>query len=111
MFKFAAGASLLSVAQAIAINQGAGKIETNVLAQTSAEVGSGCCCHAMPCMPTCMSQCEDEPWVPNITILPETPEPLRDIELNLDVILTHILHEIKPPNAPEPASPDETTLV
>ena len=31
---------------------------------------------------------------------PQTPAPIKNIELNLDVILTHILHELNPPEVP-----------
>jgi hypothetical protein len=50
-------------------------------------------------MPTCGSPCggSTQKWTEPV---PETPEPIRNIELNLDVILTHILHQVNPPELP-----------
>ena len=64
---------------------------------------SGCCCHFMPCMPTCMTQCESKPSPPLPPVFkPEdVPPAVGDVILNLDVILTHILHEIEPAIPPE----------
>ena len=91
-----ASGSLLAVANAIAISTNK-TVEGDFpytpavnlgLAQTAAQDGEGgsCCCHAMPCMPMCQQKCEPE-------IIEVVPEPMRDIILNLDVVLTHILHE------------------
>ena len=47
----------------------------------------------------------------------KAPEPIKNVVMNLDVILTHILHEIHPDpeipeyTPPEPASPDEHEFV
>ena len=91
-----AGSAILAVAQAIAFNT---KSETGLsLAQTSAEADP-CCCSAMPCMPTCGSPCGGYDFL-HPQPRPETPAPIKNIELNLDVILTHILHELNPPEVP-----------
>ena len=91
-----AGSAILAVAQAIAFNT---KSETGLsLAQTSAEADP-CCCSAMPCMPTCGSPCGGYDFL-HPQPRPETPAPIKNIELNLDVILTHILHEVNPPEIP-----------
>lgn len=71
----------------------------------------------MPCMPTCVSPCRDEPPVPPPILTEKAPEPIKNVVMNLDVILTHILHEIHPDpeipeyTPPEPASPDEHEFV
>ena len=65
---------------------------------------TGCCCEE--------EKHEPEPPLPP-TIDPETP--LGNIELNLDVLLTHILHEVHPDpddiDWPEPNTPEEETMI
>lgn len=65
---------------------------------------TGCCCEE--------EKHEPEPPLPP-PIDPETP--LGNIELNLDVLLTHILHEVHPDpddiDWPEPNTPEETTMI
>ena len=85
------GSTLFAVANAIAINTNKtteASAPYTLLAQTQAQVENSCCCHYMPCMPTCQEPCEPE-------VVEIVPEPMRDIVLNLDVILTHILHEVE----------------
>ena len=113
--------SILAVAQAIAVNTAskAAVYSPWTLAQTQSTAGHDqCCCQYMPCMPTCQTQCEKkEPPAPEPVLTQLAPTPVRDVVLNLDVILTHILHEVHPtPESPEivmpePGSPDETEFV
>ena len=117
MFRTVLGSSLLAAAQAIAFNTHAvGSTSMDLspmgLAQTSAS--NGCCCSYMPCMPTCQAQCNEEaPVIPELKV--SAPEPVKNVVLNLDVILTSILHEIHPsaPDIimPEPGTPDEHSLI
>ena len=99
-----AGSAVLAVAQAIAFNSqkessALGLAQTGLSHIEAAHEESDCCCSVMPCMPTCGSPCggSTQKWTEPT---PETPEPIRNIELNLDVILTHILHQVNPPELP-----------
>ena len=82
--------TLLAVAQAITVTQPEIYSEALSLAQTTAS--GDCCCSYMPCMLTCATPCNESRPPPN----PALPVPIQNIELNLDVILTHILHEQHP---------------
>ena len=65
-----------------------------------------------------MTNCCDEPEEPVATppseVEPPIPE-LANIEMNLDVILTHIMHEVHPDpddlDLPEPNTPEEQTMI
>lgn len=108
MFKTLAGSSILAVAQAIAFNGQATtlaqeSIPAGPLTSTSAGHDNSCCCSTMPCMPTCGSPCGG-PGPKKVEPSPPTPQPIRNIELNLPIILTHILHQVNPPQIP--ATPD-----
>ena len=130
MFKtnlLAAGSLMFAVAQGVVFKQGDGMFLGDsglALAQTDASQywggyqGNSCCCSMMPCMPTCVQPCpKEEPSVPKPIIIDSAPEPIKNIVLNLDVILTHIMHEVHPdPEIPEytpppPSSPDEHSFV
>ena len=114
MFKTLAGCSILAVAQAIAFNSQVSTFaQTNPegyaqglkpLTTTSAHHDNSCCCSTMPCMPTCGSPCGGPSPLSNPVPSPATPQPIRNIELNLPIILTHILHQVNPPQIP--ATPD-----
>ena len=117
MFKTVLGSSLLAAAQAIAFNThsvGSTSMDLSPVGLAQISASNGCCCSYMPCMPTCQAQCNEEAPVKPV-IKEEAPEPVKNVVLNLDVILTSILHEIHPsaPDIvmPEPGSPDEHTLV
>ena len=66
---------------------------------------TGCCCE------------DEEPPKPEPPLPPKPdPEtPLGNIELNLDVLLKHILHEVHPDpddiDWPEPNTPEENTMI
>ena len=79
-----------------------------MLAQTGVMADGSCCCHYMPCLPTCGNMCEEEkpPQPPLPPIIPETiPEPVNNVILNLDVIITHIMHELQVQNPQLPIPP------
>ena len=57
-----------------------------------------------------------EPPRPDPIVIPDpklVPEVIADIEMNLDVLLTHILHEEHPeiPDFPEPNTPEEREII
>lgn len=66
---------------------------------------------------SCGCDCEEEIPVPEppIPVIDDLPEEMGSIALNLDVLLTHILHEVhpNPPDIemPEPNTPEETELI
>ena len=66
-------------------------------------------------MVSCGCECEEEPKPePPVPVpIPELPEAIGNIELNLDVLLTHILHEEHPeiPDFPETNTPQERELI
>lgn len=64
----------------------------------------------MPCMPTCGSPCGNPTPLSNPVPIPATPQPIRNIELNLPIILTHILHQVNPPSVP-PTPDGEQNLI
>lgn len=120
MFKLSlAGSALIAMAQAIALKDSTSMemIKPTGLAQTSAEAGcdSGCSGGCALVMTGCC--CEEEKHEPEPPLPPPIdPEtPLGNIELNLDVLLTHILHEVHPDpddiDWPEPNTPEETTMI
>ena len=51
-------ACLLAATQAIDLSKKGESNPITLLAQTSAS--DGCCCQAMPCMPTCQNECDDK---------------------------------------------------
>lgn len=120
MFKTLAGCSILAVAQAIAFNSQVSTFaQTNPegyaqglkpLTTTSAHHDNSCCCSTMPCMPTCGSPCGGPSPLSNPVPSPATPQPIRNIELNLPIILTHILHQVNPPSVP-PTPDGEQNLI
>lgn len=64
-------------------------------ANTLAQVGSSsCCCTIAPCMQDCQDECPPARPVP--PIIKDAPPPVQEVLLDLDVIITHILHEIRP---------------
>ena len=79
----------LLLGAAFAIN-----LQSQSMTQATAEVlqpapeeetdGGDCCCTYVPCLPTCKPHCPKPK---------EMPPALRDVELNLDILLTEILHE------------------
>ena len=79
------------------------------LAQTAAAVEEGCCCSVQPCMPKCPEPCA-EPAIPDLPpMVPENiPPPMKEFLLNMDTIVNHIYHEIKPtiPDPPAPLEPN-----
>ena len=63
-----------------------------------------------------MNCCEEEEPLPPPPLVQEPPIPeLANIELNLDVLLTHIMHEVHPDpddlDLPEPNTPEEHTMI
>ena len=91
-------------------------IKPTGLAQTSADTDSqsGCGCGIMMAVGCCEEEEEYEPEPPvPPKIDPETP--IGNIEMNLDVLLTHILHEVHPDPAdiemPETNTPEEQTMI
>ena len=66
-------------------------------------------------MMSCGCDCEEEhvPEPPIPVPTPDLPEAIGNIELNLDVLLTHILHEEHPdiPDFPETNTPQEHELI
>ena len=120
MFKLSlAGSALMTLAQAIALKDSGSMqmIKPTVLAQTSAEAGcdSGCSSGCALVMTGCC--CDEEAPKPEPPVVPEPdPEtPLGNIEMNLDVLLTHILHEVHPDpddiEWPEPNTPEEHDMI
>merc|ERR1712156_566986 len=79
------------------------------LAQTAAAVEESCCCSVQPCMPKCPEPCA-EPAIPDLPpMVPENiPPPMKEFLLNMDTIVNHIYHEIKPtiPDPPAPLEPN-----
>ena len=75
------------------------------LAQVS--VADDCCCQALPCMPTCMDTCAPEP-LPPVFVEPLPPQ-VGESLLNLDVLVTHIVHGLRNDDEeiPVPAEPEE----
>ena len=61
------------------------------LAQVS--VADDCCCQALPCMPTCMDACAP-PTLPPVIEEPLPPQ-MGESLLNLDVLVTHIVHGLR----------------
>ena len=121
MFKLSlAGSALIAMAQAIALKDSTSSemIKPTGLAQTSAEAGcdSGCSGGCALVMTGCCCE-EEEEYKPEppapIVLDPETP--LGNIEMNLDVLLTHILHEVHPDpddiDWPEPNTPEEDKMI
>ena len=104
MFKISlAGSALLSVAQAIALRNNLALAQTDSSCDCDSKItviSSGCCAEEPK---------PDPPVVPP----PEPDTPLGDIEMNLDVLLTHILHEVHPdiPEWPETNTPEERTMI
>ena len=100
--------ALLVAAQAVTFQ---GELNRQqVLAQVAD--GGSCCCQALPCMPTCQQECKPAKAPLPPVIIDELPPQIQDTILNLDVIITHILHEIRPsipPTVviPEPRDPAE----
>ena len=74
-------------------------------AQISAEAGDDCCCSFMPCMPTCQKSCEPE--LPPV-IEDELPPEIGESILNLDVLVTHIVHGMRnqDEDIPVPSDPE-----
>ena len=91
------------------------KLASAVQLTSGAEADCGSCC-AIPMMMSCGCDCEEEIHVPEPPVEPiegNIPEAVANIELNLDVLLTHILHEEHPdiPEMPEPNTPEEQELI
>jgi len=118
MFKQSlAGSSLIALAQALAISDNLAAIsQYQNLAQVGCDnhAASGCCM----AMSSCGCDEEEEllappplPPVDNLNLPPE----LGSVALNLDVLLTHIMHEVHPDPAdiimPEPDTPEERELI
>lgn len=116
MYKLSlAGSALLSLAQAITLRSNAVDmpvIKPTGLAQTSADTDSqsGCGCGIMMAVGCCEEEEEYEPEPP-VPPKPDPETPIGNIEMNLDVLLTHILHEVHPDPAdiemPETNTPEE----
>ena len=70
------------------------------LAQVSSE---NCCCSVMPCMPDCDDECP-APRPPPAVLKP-LPPPVQEVLLDLDVIVSHILNEIRPTLDPDTIPP------
>ena len=98
------GGSLFTAAQAISMG-----VAPTKFAQTGTTAMNGCCCQVLPCMPTCMTQCEPEqPPMPPAVTGPLPPQ-MGEVILNLDVLLSHIMHTIHPepmPTVPIPTDPE-----
>ena len=84
--------------------------------EAGAEADCGACC-GVPMMMMCGCDC-DEPQKPEPPVSPpipgpEIPAPIGDIEMNLDVLLTHIMHEVHPeiPEMPETNTPAEHEII
>jgi hypothetical protein len=82
----------------------------NSLAQTGAAAEESCCCSVQPCMPKCPEPCA-EPAIPDLPpMVPENiPPPMKEFLLNMDTIVNHIYHEIKPTIPDPPAPLDENS--
>ena len=82
--------------------------------ESGAEADCSTCC-AVPMMMACGCECEEEhkPDPPIPTPIPDLPDDLGRVELNMDVLLTHILHEVHPdiPEMPETNTPEEQELI
>ena len=105
MFKASFACSFIA-AQALAVSFDS---PFNSLAQTGAFVEESCCCSVQPCMPKCPEPCA-EPAIPDLPpMVPENiPPPMKEFLLNMDTIVNHIYHEIKPtiPDPPAPLEPN-----
>ena len=68
-----------------------------VLAQVGTSSDGSCCCHVMPCLPTCNNMCDTHEPLPPLPPVFEEPLPseeMNNVVLNLDTIITHIYHEL-----------------
>ena len=77
------------------------------------KLGNESSCGSKGYVMSCGCEEEDKPEPP-IPIGPEyIPEALGDSEMNVDVLLTHILHEVHPeiPDFPETNTPEERELI
>ena len=70
------------------------------LAQVSSD---NCCCSVMPCMPDCDDECPAPRPPP--PVLEPLPPPVQEVLLDLDVIVSHILNEIRPTLDPDTIPP------
>ena len=68
-------------------------------------------------MMMCGCDCDEEkkpepPVTPEIPG-PDIPDAIGNVELNMDVLLTHIMHEVHPdiPEFPEPNTPEELEMI
>lgn len=104
MFKISlAGSVLLSVAQAIALRSNLALAQTDSSCDCDSKItviSSGCCA-------------EEPKPDPPVVVPPEPDTPIGNIEMNLDVLLTHILHEVHPdiPDFPETNTPEEREMI
>ena len=98
------GGTLFTAAQAMSMGTAPTKF-----AQTGTTAMNGCCCQVLPCMPTCMMQCEEETPLPPVVGGKIVPPAMGEVILNLNVLLSHIMHTIHPeptPTMPIPTTPE-----
>lgn len=76
-------------------------------AQAGAQAGNDCCCSVMPCMPTCMMSCEPKAPVLPPVFKEKVPDQVGESIVNIDVLTTHIIHDLRldDPDIPVPEDP------
>ena len=78
------------------------------------KLGAESCSGSKGYVMSCGCEEEDKPEPPNPTPpIDNLPEALGDIEMNVDVLLTHILHEVHPdiPDFPDTNTPEEREII
>ena len=115
MYKFALAAGLVAYAQALRLASDMSMhIEDPFIEMPESEVGHNSCCD----LPDCADHCPPpETPKPPVAIDINLPPEVQKVEMNLDALLTHILHEQHPdpdpldPIIPPPGTPDERNFI